>query len=171
MGEGVSSSVSRNREGNGTVHSIFFKYVNNYAPTCIRLTDHTVGDMVLANFTDLHHSYYHNLVIETCICCTLFTGHQRPSLRFLNRYVRGEVGLKWHDLGIELLDSDDTGNLDIIEADHPSDHDKCCVKMFKLWLRKQPTASWNQLVEALRQPDIEFHTLASRIEQMLKPKG
>ena len=103
-----------------------------------------------------------------------FTGHQKPSLRFLNRYVRGEVVLKWHDLGTELLDSEDVGKLDTIEADNPSDHDKCCVKMFKLWLRKQPTASWNQLIEALRQPDIELHTLATRIEQMLlqpKPKS
>ena len=95
-------------------------------------------------------------------------------MRFLNRYVRGGVVLKWHDLGTELLDSSDVETLDTIEADHPADHDKCCVKMFKLWLRKQPTASWNQLIEALKQPDIELHTLASKIEQMLfqpKPKG
>ena len=113
-------------------------------------------------------------MIETCVCCTLFIGNQKPSLRFLNRYVRGEVGLKWYDLGTELLDSDDIGTLDTIEADHPSDHNKCCVKMFKLWLRKQPSASWNQLIEALKQPDIEFHALATRIEQMLvqpKPNG
>ena len=77
------------------------------------------------------------------------------------------MNLKWYDLGAELLDGDNVGNLDTIEADHPTDHDKCCIKMFKLWLRKQPTASWNQLIEALRQPDIELHTLAGRIEQML----
>ena len=113
-------------------------------------------------------------MIETCIRCTLFTGNQKPSLRFLNRYVRGEVSLKWHDLGTELLDSDDIGALNTIEADHPSDHDTCCVKMFRLWLRKQPSASWNQLMEALKQPDIEFQALATKIEQMLvqpKPNG
>ena len=113
-------------------------------------------------------------MIETCIHCTLFSGHQKPSLRYLNRYVRSEVNLKWHDLGAELLDGEDVGKLDTIEADNPTDHDKCCAKMFKLWLRKQPTASWNQLIEALRQPDIELLTLASRIEQMLlqlEPQG
>ena len=116
--------------------------------------------------------------VRACVCvCLQYTslaGHQQPSLRFLNRYVRVSVGLKWHDLGIELLDFSDVEMLDTIEADHPSDHDKCCVKMFKLWLRKQPSASWNQLIEALRQPDIELHTLATRIEQMLlqpKPNG
>ena len=98
---------------------------------------------------------------------TIFAGHQQPSLKLLNRYVRGSVGMKWHDLGIELLDSNDVGELDTIEAEHPSDLNKCCTKMFNLWLKKQPTASWNQLIEALRQPGIELGTLASNIEQML----
>ena len=44
--------------------------------------------------------------------------------------------------------------------------------MFDLWLKKQPTASWNQLIEALRQPGIELDTLASNIEQILsQPKS
>ena len=82
--------------------------------------------------------------------------------------------MKWHDLGVELLDSDDVDNLDRIEAEHKSDLDRCCTKMFQLWLSKQPTASWNQLIEAFRQPDIKLHTLATKIEEMLlqsKPQG
>ena len=82
--------------------------------------------------------------------------------------------MKWHDLGIELLDSRDIGELDTTEAEHPSDLNKCCTKMFNLWLKKQPTASWNQLIEALRQPGVELGTLACKIEQMLlqpKPQG
>ena len=101
-------------------------------------------------------------------------GHQQPSLKFLNRYVRGSVGIKWHYLGIELLESSDVGELNTVEAEHPSDLNKCCIKMFDLWLKKQPTASWNQLIEALRQPGIELGTLASKIELMLlqpKPQG
>ena len=88
--------------------------------------------------------------------------------------MRGSVGIKWHDLGIELLDFNDVGELNVIEAEHPSDLSRCCTKMFELWLKKQPTASWNQLIEALRQPGIELGTLASKIEQMLlqpKPQG
>ena len=82
--------------------------------------------------------------------------------------------MKWHYLGIELLDSNDVEELDTIEAEHPSDLNKCCIKMLNLWLKKQPTASWNQLIEALRQPGIELSTLANKIEQMLlqpKPQG
>ena len=81
--------------------------------------------------------------------------------------------MKWHDLGIELLDYNDVGELNTIEAEHSSVLNKC-TKMFDLWLKKQPTASWNQLIEALRQPGIEMGTLASKIEQMLlqpKPQG
>ena len=29
--------------------------------------------------------------------------------------------MKWQDLGIELLDSNDVGELDTVEAEHPSD--------------------------------------------------
>ena len=119
------------------------------------------------------------LVVSTCVLNInslqyLYVGHQQPSLKFLNRYVRGSVGIKWHYLGIELLDFSDVGELNTIEAEHPSDLNKCCIKMFDLWLKKQPTASWNQLIEALRQPGIELGTLASNIEQMLlqpKPQG
>ena len=81
--------------------------------------------------------------------------------------MRNAVGKKWHYLGIELFDSNDVGDLDTIEAEHPSDLNKCCIEMFNMWLKKQPTASWNQLMEALRQPGIELGTLASNIEQML----
>ena len=77
-------------------------------------------------------------------------------------------------MGIELLDSNDVEELDIIEAECPTDHKKCCTRMFSLWLKKQPTASWNQLLEALRQPNIGLSTLATKIEEILlqpKPEG
>ena len=100
------------------------------------------------------------------------TLNQKPSLKYLNRYVRDSVGLKWHDLGIELLDFDDVEELEKIEAQYQSDLDKCCTKMFLLWLKKQPSASWSQLIEALRQ--VKLHALVNKIEQILlqpKPKG
>ena len=105
----------------------------------------------------------------------LLVGDQRPTLKYLNRYVRSSVGLKWHDLGIELLESDKSiEELDKIEAEYKSDLDKCCTKMFQLWLRKQPSASWNQLIEALRQRNIDLNVLATNIKELLlqpKPKG
>ena len=121
------------------------------------------------------HIYLLVIIIISINFCFLFVGCQRPLLKFLNRYVRNSVGLKWHDLGVELLDCNDhVEELDTIEAEHSSNLTKCCTKMFNLWLQKQPSASWNQLIVALRQPNIELDTLATKIEQMLlqpKPKG
>ena len=42
----------------------------------------------------------------------------RPSERDLNNHVIPEVADKWKEIGIELLDSDSTKVLDIIEHDH-----------------------------------------------------
>ena len=97
-------------------------------------------------------------------------GHQQPSLEYLNQYVRA-IDKKWYNLGIELLHSNDAGELDRIKAEHPSNLHICCTKMFELWLKKQPMASWNQLLEALRQPNIKLGTLAMEIEHIiLKPR-
>ena len=81
------------------------------------------------------------------------------------------VGSIWYNLGIDLLEVDDVEALDTIQSEHPTDINACCTKMFQLWLRKQPSTSWNQLIDALRQPGIGLNHLASKIEQMLlQPK-
>ncbi|XP_065907962.1 uncharacterized protein [Dysidea avara] len=81
-------------------------------------------------------------------------GKNSPTLKLLNRLVKKSVSSKWYDLGIELLDDDDCGKLDEIQSNNPKD--------------KQPSASWNQLIQALRQPSIELDGLANEIEQKLK---
>ena len=59
----------------------------------------------------------------------------------------------WYRLGMELnLMSDD---LDIIEDDFRGDTRKQTCKMFKLWLRTQPNASYEQLIEALNKVGCE----------------
>lgn len=99
-------------------------------------------------------------------------GNDRPSLKYLNRHVRHLVEKNWRDLGVYLLPEEDCKELDIIESHHQTDVNFCCTQMFQLWLRKQPTASWNQLIESLRQPGIQMDQLATKIEQMLvQPKS
>ena len=100
-------------------------------------------------------------------------GDHCPSLKYLNRYVRKVVADRWHDLGIELLEVDDVKELDRIRSQHSTNINVCCTQMFNLWLQKQPTASWNQLIISLR--NIELIDLATKIEQILleptpKPK-
>jgi len=97
----------------------------------------------------------------------LIIGHERPTLKYLSRHVRGSVGSKWYYLGIELLEADDVKKLDNIRSEHPADLDICCTKLFELWLEKQPEASWDELIKSLRQPGVDLGHLANKIEQML----
>ena len=94
-------------------------------------------------------------------------GHDRPALKLLNKYVRKGVSSKWHDLGLELLEQEDEEKLNEIESSNPNDVSKCCKDMFQLWLRKCTNATWNQLIQALK--EVELNNLATTIERMLMP--
>ena len=96
------------------------------------------------------------------------TGRDRPALKLLNRHVRSGASLKWHDLGLELLEQEDEEELNQIQINnhHVSE---CCKEMFQLWLRKCPNATWNQLIQALRQLSVGLNSLADKIDKMLIP--
>ena len=95
------------------------------------------------------------------------TGHDRPALKLLNKHVRKEVSSKWHDLGLELLEQEDEERLNEIKINNPSDVGECCKEMFQLWLRKCTNATWKQLIQALK--EVELNNLATTIEGMLMP--
>ena len=94
-------------------------------------------------------------------------GNNRPTLKLLNKLVKRSVTTKWYDLGVELLAEEDVQALDEIQRNNPRDVSTCCTKMFQLWLERQPDASWRQLIQALREPNIELNELADTIEQKL----
>ena len=94
-------------------------------------------------------------------------GNNRPTIKLLNKLVKKSVATKWYDLGIELLDDESLKALDEIQKNNPRDTSMCCTKMFQLWLERQPDASWRQLIQALREPNIELNELANTIEQKL----
>ena len=65
----------------------------------------------------------------------------------------------WNRLGLALkLNSYD---LNIIEKDNPGDTRKQSLKMFDLWLKTQPDASYEQLIKALR--EVGNETVASSL--------
>ena len=97
----------------------------------------------------------------------MHTGHDRPALKLLNKHVRKGVSSKWHDLGLELLEQEDEEKLNEIKINNPSDVGECCKEMFQLWLRKCTDATWNQLIQALK--EVELNNLATTIEGMLIP--
>ena len=94
------------------------------------------------------------------------SGCDRPALKFLNRHVRDHVYSKWHDLGLELLEQEDEETLNQIKRNNPNDDWECCNEMFQLWLRKCDTATWDQLIQALRV--LYFYHVTAKIQRMLK---
>ena len=97
----------------------------------------------------------------------VFVGTDRPALKYLNKYVKADIAAEWHDIGVELLDVDDEPVLNTIKNNYPGDINKCTTEMLQLWLARKAEASWNRLIEVLREPNIKLNALAVKIEGML----
>ena len=97
----------------------------------------------------------------------LCVGTDRPALKYLNKYVKADITAAWHDIGVELLDIEDESMLNAIKSNFPGDVNKCTAEMLQLWLARKPEASWNHLIEVLREPNIKLNALAAKIETML----
>ena len=93
-------------------------------------------------------------------CCS-----SRPVLRDLVNRVLPHVAVKWYELGLELLDPANEHELEIIEKDAKDDAKMGCRKMFKKWLDSDEEASWEKVIQALT--DIELDEVASDIEERL----
>lgn len=90
--------------------------------------------------------------------------NSRPTLKQLQKLgIITSVATKWYELGLELLDDSQANQLDIIRA-NSTDVTRCCRDMFKYWLDAHPTASWYNLVNALRATGIEENTVATMLE-------
>ena len=90
-----------------------------------------------------------------------------PKAKYLDRHVRDKVCAseprKWEDLGKELLDDDDLPALTARTCN--MNERQCCSEMFKIWLERQPEASWQQLITALHM--VKLNRLADNIEKLL----
>ena len=88
-------------------------------------------------------------------------------MKYLNRHVREQLCARtelWKDLGVELLGVGSNDALNVIQSSN-NDVTNCCSAMFQLWLDRHPTASWRQLIEALRH--LQLNYLAYQIESKL----
>ena len=94
-----------------------------------------------------------------------------PDDKHLNKYVKGKVYAagadKWRDLGIVLIGQHAVTDLDVIRINYPNNVMQCCSRMFTEWRQRTPTASWKQLIEALK--EVELTQLASELEEFLIP--
>ena len=96
----------------------------------------------------------------------MYTDHC-PTLRQIHDIVKPEVSgvtARWYDLGVQLLDKD-TGVLDTIQTNHPTDASICCNQMFQKWLQMQSKANWNQLITALIK--INLNTVAESVSNLI----
>ena len=98
----------------------------------------------------------------------MHVGTDHPALKYLYKYVKADIANNdWYEIGVELLDAGDEAVLDTIKDNHSGDANKCASEMLRLWLARKSEASWNQLLKALREPNIKLNTLATKIEKML----
>ena len=86
----------------------------------------------------------------------------------MNDHVVRNVAAKWRELGVQLLQSDQTHELDIIAANHPQDVVRCCQCVLEKWRETNVGATWNHLTKALKQIQLDY--LASELENKLKPE-
>ena len=85
-----------------------------------------------------------------------------PALKHLQLF-RKYIGEQWFDLGVELLDDRDVGDLDTIKQNYPHNTKKCCTEMFQLWLSRCTSASWDDFIYALQA--IELNYVADEVSQ------
>ena len=101
----------------------------------------------------------------------VYTGSERPALKYLNRHVVVPITPKWHDVGLELMEIEDENLLGIIKAEQSIDDQERAKRMLNLWRDKQTNASWNGLIKVLRIPNIGLLSIALKIEGMLLPES
>ena len=99
------------------------------------------------------------------------TVHDRPDVKFLNRHVREQLCAKsaqmWKDLGLKLLSTGSNDALEVIENNKSDVRDRCSA-VFRLWLDRQPTATWRQLIQTLKR--LHLNNIAHQIESKLKTR-
>jgi len=88
-------------------------------------------------------------------------------MRDLVYHVVPSVAQQWYELGLQLLDPKYENELDTIEEDIGNDNKIHCRKMFSKWLKTEPLANWNKLIEALARTGL--NSVASNITQLLQP--
>ena len=90
--------------------------------------------------------------------CIKFQGRERR----IN--IPQEIGIKYHDFGVFLLDDHNGARVTNMEHKHRGDAERINKEILREWAkgRGKTPVSWETLTEVLR--DIELCTLASEIE-------
>ena len=90
----------------------------------------------------------------------LFIAASRPTIKQLNRFVIPRVAPNWYNLGLELLSGDEARTLN----SYNGSIQKRCSQVFRVWLERNPKADWYQLVEALK--NVQLNDVAGDLRNM-----
>ena len=77
-----------------------------------------------------------------------------------------ETAPKWYELGIALLDDDQSTQLQIINSSY-TEATRRCTEMFIYWLQSHPYATWYQLIDALKSQGVELNNVARMVEMFI----
>ena len=75
-----------------------------------------------------------------------------------------DVSSRWYELGIEILDDDQVGRLEVIKADN-DEVTRRCSAMLNYWLNTHPNATWHHLITALKERGVELNNVADKLEK------
>jgi len=89
-------------------------------------------------------------------------------LKELHNAVVPKVANKWYELGIQLLNPSQISKLDEILSSYSTAHHQGCIEMLNLWLQTTPEASWENLIQALKQPSLELLSIANEVEKEVR---
>ena len=88
----------------------------------------------------------------------------KPTIKVLQgAKIIGDMGSKWYELGIALLDDDQLTQLKTIRNNN-GEATRCCTEMLMYWLETHSNATWKDLVEALKSPGVELNDVATMVE-------
>ena len=92
-------------------------------------------------------------------------GTDYPALKYLYKYIKTDIANDWYEIGVELFDVGDEAVLNTVKKSYPGDPNRCAAEMLRLWLARKPEASWNQLLETLREPHIKLKPLLQKLKE------
>ena len=110
----------------------------------------------------IHYSYPYNIDDKadrpTLIECVRFRGRERR----IN--ITQEIGTKYHNFGLFLLEDDTGARIHSLAHKHRDDAEQINIEVLRQWItgRGKHPVTWKTLTEVLH--DVEHHTLAGEIE-------
>ena len=95
--------------------------------------------------------------LQSLCIFTAFDSELTPTEQYLQRLFIKKYARSWRKIGLEL--NIDSTILDIINSDFVTEVQARCKMMLKEWLKKEPMASWEKLLQAAEVADKDYNSI------------